>query len=380
MSEDTQLPVPRSGTSLVADLAGAGQIVSCIVGSIGAATGVLHNPRRIRTEGEATAVAARSIGIAKADVEAYAIRERAKAFSEALSIISGDDLTKVERAGVRLRFTMSTEELIIEQVSDKACAKAEAIEFDIQAASEPKDALPLIDPDWIRHFVDSVKNVSNDYVQDIWATILARQAQGGEHRISLMTLDRLRLMEYRHAVAFRLFCCCYATYGAFSYFSKKDLVSNSDFEGLEELGFIRQIEANINDIAFPYYLKVFGDGPEDVINSHRFFDLSFRGRELATIVLPEIWSYVEDEHMLSHEHRYDLLSKELQCHILAEWAERYANIGIILNASIRESPTVDFRPSHIWDSAKRGWQRHPNILDRHVPPELLRAEVGKRQT
>lgn len=380
MSDEPQLPVPKSGNSLIADLAGAGQIVSCIVGSIGSATGVLHNPRRIRTEGEATAVAARSIGIAKVDVEAYAIRERAKAFSDALSIISGDDLTKVERAGARLRFTMSTEELIIEQVSDKACAKAEAIEADAEAASEPKTALPLIDPDWVRHFVDSVKNVSNDYVQDIWATILARQAQGGEHRISLMTLDRLRLMEYRHAVAFRLFCCCYATYGAVSYFSKKDLVSNSDFEGLEELGFIRQIEANINDIAFPHSLKISADGPEDVLNSHRFFDLSFRGRELATIVLPEIWSYVEDEHMRSHEHRYALLSKELQSHILAEWAERYANIGIILNASVRESPADDFRSSHIWDSAKRGWQRHPNILDRHVPSEILLAESGKRHT
>jgi hypothetical protein len=98
MADTPQLPVPTASGSLIGDLAGMGQLATCIIQSIGAGTGVLYGARRIRKEGEATAKVVRATGIAQADVAAYAIRERARAYADAVSIVSTADLSALETA------------------------------------------------------------------------------------------------------------------------------------------------------------------------------------------------------------------------------------------------------------------------------------------
>jgi hypothetical protein len=62
-----------------------------------------------------------------------------------------------------------------------------------------------IDDDWINHFFDNCKNIGNTEMQDLWAFILAGEANN-PGTFSKRTLNHLKLVSKEEAILFSKFC------------------------------------------------------------------------------------------------------------------------------------------------------------------------------
>ena len=82
------------------------------------------------------------------------------------------ELTLSERAEIRITGEQVSQQQNRENIARATIEQAEA-EFDTAAASPP-----TVDPDWLGQFWRLAENISNDDVQQFWATILARTCLG----------------------------------------------------------------------------------------------------------------------------------------------------------------------------------------------------------
>ena len=127
---------------MAADLVGLGQIGVRLIEKISDATGVLYEPTRIARRANAEAKAA--IIQAEADVEVAGIRERAA--------------QRFVNEQIRHQANM---EAIIEKASSR-----------IEEDASPEDMAD----DWLLNFFDKSRMVSDDEMQEIWAHVLAGEA------------------------------------------------------------------------------------------------------------------------------------------------------------------------------------------------------------
>ena len=144
---------------MAADLVGLGQIGVRLIEKISDATGVLYEPTRIARRANAEARA--TIMQAEADVEVAGIRRRAA--------------QRFINEQVRYQANM---EAIIEKASSR-----------ITDDASPEE----IGDDWLRSFFDKSRMVSDDEMQEIWARVLAGEANfpGAYSRKSVNILSEL---------------------------------------------------------------------------------------------------------------------------------------------------------------------------------------------
>lgn len=158
------------GNSLI-NLGDLSKPATVLIEKVSNAIGVLYEPRRIRKK-------------AKAEVDA-----------EKIKVIGNIELTEIQQRG-------------IERMIHQETRSQENIESIItQAASElPPEANPSdLDEDWIVHFFDKCKNVSNQDVQTLWSKLLAGEATvPGTY--SRRTIDIIAAMDKKDAELFTRFC------------------------------------------------------------------------------------------------------------------------------------------------------------------------------
>lgn len=125
------------------------------------------------------------------------IKRLAKAKAEAVKI---EALSKIEISGI--------EKKALDRMIQEETKKQENIDSVIKAACEnlSSNANPsMMDEDWISHFFEKCKIVSNVQMQSVWAKLLATEANC-PGSISKKTIELVNTLDKNDAILFTNFC------------------------------------------------------------------------------------------------------------------------------------------------------------------------------
>jgi hypothetical protein len=347
----------------IEDVAGLGKAAETLIDRISAGIGKRYKPRAIRNEGGALAEALLDTECAKVDAKVYEIVKVAEAESKANLIrLQGDiEAAKLrERAGARFLNTAIRKQANVEAIIDKSVAL-------LESAKEEEPA--TIEDDWIMRFLEYAENVSNEQLRQVWARILADKAVATRRSMSLLTLDSLRLMEPHQAESFEAFCKIQATFGAVLPFDGRNLkppipITNDLLFALEELGFTTSTGMNSIVILNRFYLLLEGidHGSLGPTTLPKYYDLGYRGRELADVCVPEYADYLDavmrdNKIRPSNDVSCRFLTGEQQADILSSWANFLtmggADVKLCMPLYKGEEQDKSYRPTHLW---KDGWE------------------------
>lgn len=302
----------------ISDVLGGGGAVKSIVTALSNAVGAIYRPIGMRREG--------SVLI---DLEGKRILNTAKAMAQARDILADDGSQDM----VRLNALSAMDR--IGKIDNAAQAIGSAVEKLKAIGDAPARD---ISPDWMDRYMSFVERVDEDSVRDIWASVLAREAQQDLRPVSLFTLDSMRFLERRHAQLFDLFARTYLSFGRCwrqgfdvaghregrSLIGRSD--SHNDFRALAEMGFVEFPKGDAPPLGGSY-----------VANFHRFalrmspthqtetlqeVRPTMRGEELMRVIL-EFDLALEDVSLgffaKRHDLRYRFLPSDRQASILANW-------------------------------------------------------------
>lgn len=212
-----------------------------------------------------------------------------------IDVANANDL--VQRAQVRFLFQEMQKQQNIDAVIDVAYGTLEK--------EETVEKTP-VDIDWILHFFDSVSNISNEQMQQLWGKLLSGEvAKPGS--FSLRTLDTLKTIAQKEAIAFKkisqyVLRCPGNLEKSFDDFI---LLSGIDWEncGISFPELLLLIEAGLilpnSDIAIGfdlqpneseqlraniYAISVKNISPEPICVRYSAFLLSEAGRELLSVI------------------------------------------------------------------------------------------------
>lgn len=181
--------------------------VEKVIESITGAIGKAYEPRHMRKMADAEAYRLKTIG--------EAMRENCDipivVNSEGTSLSTADFDEFVNRTKSRMAFQELKKQENIEAVADKAVSLLEGEEA---VTAEP------VEQDWMLRFFNSVEDVSNEQMQEIWAKILAGEVKR-PGTYSLRTLAALHNMTQQEALAFQRLCT-HCLYKGDSYFILND--------------------------------------------------------------------------------------------------------------------------------------------------------------
>ena len=166
-----------------------------------------------------------------------------------------------------------------------------------------------INDDWLYTFRDSVKNISSEELQSIWAKLLANEIQSPS-TYSLRTLDTLKKMSSHEAEIFKKFIniTIEDTNGSRITTTKSDILAKQNIEYidillLEEIGLLQTSQTLIISKGnIPLFinssnaLNIINNGNEKSLTMHR---TTLVGTELANIVM-ELDDSINDEFIDDH--------------------------------------------------------------------------------
>ena len=165
------------------------EVAIALIDKIGSATGILYKPIGIKREAKAQAEAAK--------VHAESEIEIAKSKSEVARI---QRESEIETTDLQRR---ALQRWVVEQGQQQASIENTTIKA-IPQLNEDADP-NAIEDDWIVKFFDKCRLVTDDKVQDLWASILAGEAnRAGSY--SPKTLTTLADMNQKSLTLFNTFC------------------------------------------------------------------------------------------------------------------------------------------------------------------------------
>ncbi len=195
-----------------------------------------------------------------ADAKAYEIRRMSEAIHDARQLLGDIEFKDqqivlsapqeklpalAERSASRRDYVEQLEQLNIEEIVSHA---AEELSQENEVSEES------VDPDWIKRFFDSAKDVSNEQLQIIWGKILAGEVkQPGSY--SLRTLEVIRNLKKSEAETFVKVAKLAFRYGNKDFIyhhgnveilNEKYNMSFVDFLILKELGLIDAEDLSLN--------------------------------------------------------------------------------------------------------------------------------------
>jgi hypothetical protein len=251
--------------------------------ALGSSIELIFGPQRVR-----------SIGEAKGDSSAYAMRRAAEAKAYEIVTI---EAAKLEAESLR-RDAAQTLTRARDRIISGEILKQDNIECVLAGAvnasqeEKPSGGPRSIDHDWMTRFIEGAGFISNQQLQEIWSRILFRQATTDSSGISIMTLDCLRLLDAELANIFLKVASLLSYFTILSDHNLIDLISKypmaerTHLDRLEELGLLRyrdkeslfSMVGNAFCALDKRCFEVFGPPP-------RFFSLSIRGFELASALI-----------------------------------------------------------------------------------------------
>lgn len=189
--------------------------------------GVLYEPRHKRKMVDAAVYEINKIGEAMRNAADMPVVYN----QDGVAINSEDFNRLIQRAGTRLVLQETIKQHNIENVVDNAY---EILEREENCSGEP------VEQGWINNFFDSVANVSDEELQNLWGKILAGEIKT-PGRFSIRTLDVLRKLSKKEAeifekiVPFILKCYGDETKSFYDYFLLSDSLSSENME--EKFGY-----------------------------------------------------------------------------------------------------------------------------------------------
>lgn len=183
--------------------------VTVLIEKISNAVGVMYEPVQIKRKANAEAEAKKIHALA--DIEVQEIQQRAL---------------------VRFVQEETKKQINIENITEKSFNK-------INDNAKPEN----IEDDWISHFFDKCKNISDDEMQELWSKILAGEAnQPGSH--SKRTVDLLASLDKKDAELFTSFCQFCMMFGN----KITPVIFNSDNKIYNECGIEFETLSHLDDI------------------------------------------------------------------------------------------------------------------------------------
>lgn len=164
------------------------KLIECISGALGKT----FEPRRMKKKAEAEAERIKILSEALRENCDIPITINSNEIS--LSTTDYDDFLK--RTQTRMAYQELKKQQNIENVANKAVAVL---------ADEEAVAPDPVDQDWLMRFFNTVEDVGNEEMQEIWARLLAGEVKK-PGTFSLRTLETLRNMTHEEAVAFEKMC------------------------------------------------------------------------------------------------------------------------------------------------------------------------------
>jgi hypothetical protein len=180
----------------IKDLAGLSEPFKKLIEVISQGVGNVYRPHLIRKT---------------ADARAYEIRQIAGAIHDARKLLGKADYANEEMGLVLTAASMESEQpLLAERATSRSTYREQVEQQNIeqitaQAAEELRDEKTVseeaVDPDWISHFFDIARNISNEQMQLIWGQILAGEVKRPKS-FSLRTLELLKNISQHEAETF----------------------------------------------------------------------------------------------------------------------------------------------------------------------------------
>jgi len=162
-----------------------GKAVDRLLDVVSKGIGTVYKPRAIRNE---------------ADAKAYANVVLAKAEAQKILIEGDAKLELIERAKERLMLKEMNRQINIEEIVEKAIPLlSETISDDI------------VDNDWRTRFFNKAQDVSQNELQKVWASILAKEVSNPGN-VSLRTLDVVSNISKNEAEKFIVACSITSSY------------------------------------------------------------------------------------------------------------------------------------------------------------------------
>lgn len=388
------------------DLAGLGKIAEVILNKIADVTGTLYEPTQIRRVGSAKADAESELIIKRTEAEILANRMRAEDRTVVLGDISDIDTLR-ERAAKRL---------VTQEVNRQANLETivhESLRIDASDTADEETERPL-ETDWIETFLRYAQDISSDGVRQIWAQILAYQANGKRPAVSKATLDALRLLEPAQARVFERAIQLFISMGQIM-----DIEPHGDPNlsfnlntiealALEDIGFMKRMTGKepsleLHGVTLTFWddhteldqSKPTGDS-EQIWNTDDHRDeilqrisditdgtirdthalrkdvrldrllLTSRGYELASVLFDGFYDLLTQKDLSDHEDLGEFAKDETQKFVLDKWAQQISALGcvVVMNERVGTTDTSEtgetvsrtaLRPTRVYCLETQSW-------------------------
>ncbi len=204
----------------------------------------------------------------------------------------------------QMKFRLISTEMRRQANLHTTTAKALELTKQLPADAEVND----VDPDFVQEWMEGVKDVANEQVQDLWATILASAPLRKEGRISKPALTLLQQVDQSTAAMFAEYVKIWISIGPISTKRSvwKPFETLVDTELLEEIGFLRRTTfqgVEISDLGYIAQVQDWQNKLFSALNTLEVFYPSFRGMELARTVFTNGFS-IPDEQILEPRKEY----------------------------------------------------------------------------
>ncbi len=236
--------------ALIAASLGMPKLLIKLLDVIQQGTGTISEPYFIRKKAEALA-----------DGKSYEIKKLTEQFVESQKLLpsieykdgqlsipnkSENDLTLQQRYKNRFEYQQARKQINVENVTANAVEELLSDpEIENLSNDEP------IDPDWTARFFETVENVSEEQMQQLWGKVLAGEVKRPKS-FSLRTLETLKNISSAEAEIFVKFCnvsvktisaCFVPNFDNFKSLQSNYSISYSDCLLMEEIGLL-QIKQN----------------------------------------------------------------------------------------------------------------------------------------
>lgn len=245
------------------------------------------------------------------------------------------------------------------------------------ALEEPAETKRPVDPDWFLRWFDAIEDVSDEYIQSMWARVLAREVDAAQGGLSLRALDTLRLMGRADAEALRRFNALSERVGVLlvtSHELVERTVGSEPLDALMDLNLVTAEDYRGSAVALPDALSVVWEvkGGKLQADPFRLHRLSSRGKQLAA-TLPPTPEAPTDERTV--DFTVSTAHLDYACLLASGFDDQY-DVRLRFNPVRYKNPgdpvaqrSREFVATHRWDSDARRWDRLVDLAEVGFPPD-----------
>lgn len=230
VNEKVEYTLTDSNGFIIGDLAGLSKPLTKLIEVVSSGVGKVYEPTNIRRTAKAKADEIKLISDAL--VQNSMLPTNYSNGDISIDITNSEELFK--RAGERLVYQEMLKQQNIDSVISTAYVELENTD---EVSKEP------VDKDWIIRFMNSIEDISNEHMQEIWGKLLAGEIKQ-PNTFNLRTLEKLKNLTQHEALLFKKVSEIAVLAGNNPYIFRDDNILNNrglklnDLLNLEECGLL----------------------------------------------------------------------------------------------------------------------------------------------